>query len=76
VDEHIDALLDALMCIKDQELQKQKQTLKENTSTSQQPSITKADFTCYRGMLTKIMCTPYDNNEAWEMNATLFNGTM
>ncbi|GJJ73685.1 RAT1-interacting protein [Entomortierella parvispora] len=69
VDEHIDALLDALMCIKIEEEQ-------QHSSTPERPSITKADFICYRGMLTKIMCTPYAKNDAWEMGATLFNGTI
>ncbi|KAF8986655.1 Dom-3 Z [Haplosporangium bisporale] len=86
VDEHIDALLDALICIKDKE--------EESESSSQDPSggtnsgkdphpqqqhrasMTRADFVCYRGILTKIMCTPYTRNEPWELGATLYKGSI
>lgn len=86
VDEHIDALLDALICVKDKE--------EETESSSQDPSggansgkdphpqlqhrasMTRADFVCYRGILTKIMCTPYTRNEPWELGATLYKGSM
>ncbi|KAK3828930.1 MAG: RAI1 like PD-XK nuclease-domain-containing protein, partial [Benniella sp.] len=29
-----------------------------------------------RGILTKIMCTPYTRNEPWQLRATLFKGTI
>ncbi|KAG0375606.1 Dom-3 Z [Mortierella sp. AD032] len=71
VDEHIDALLDALICIRERE-QEQGDGEKEQNATS----MTQANFICYRGLLTKIMCTPYARNEPWEMGATLYNGSI
>ncbi|KAF9345775.1 hypothetical protein BGX34_004463 [Mortierella sp. NVP85] len=112
VDEHIDALLEALICIRDREEQhasckstssispkdaegdcKDDNGLTSQPSASpssaltaktqpkqrqqqQQSSTTKADFVCYRGILTKIMCTPYARNEPWQLRATLFKGTI
>ncbi|KAF9155314.1 decapping endonuclease targeting mRNA [Linnemannia schmuckeri] len=70
VDEHVDALLDALICIRDREQQQKQQEQQETTS------VTQADFICYRGLLTKIMCTPYVRNEPWEMGATLYKGSI
>lgn len=34
------------------------------------------DFITWRGHLTKIMCTPYEKRESWQMAATLYNGTI
>ena len=73
VDEHIDALLDALMCIKDREDEEKE---RRGSMSQDRPSMTQADFICYRGILTKIMCTPYAKNEPWELGATRFNGCM
>uniref|UniRef100_A0A131Y6I6 Decapping nuclease n=1 Tax=Ixodes ricinus TaxID=34613 RepID=A0A131Y6I6_IXORI len=33
------------------------------------------DFVCYRGLLTKLACTPYEAKEDWLVAATLFRGT-
>ncbi|XP_060587638.1 decapping and exoribonuclease protein-like isoform X2 [Ruditapes philippinarum] len=33
------------------------------------------DFVCWRGLLTKFLCTPYENREGWLVAITLFNGT-
>ncbi|KAG0298529.1 Dom-3 Z [Linnemannia gamsii] len=71
VDEHVDALLDALICIRDSEQQQQQQQQQQAAV-----SVTQADFICYRGLLTKIMCTPYARNEPWEMGATLYKGSI
>ncbi|KAF9928780.1 Dom-3 Z [Linnemannia zychae] len=89
VDEHIDALLDALICIRDSAQKEQRQRkqqqdqgqdqgqeLSEQKEQEQSASVTHADFICYRGQLTKIMCTPYNKNESWEMNATLYKGSI
>ncbi|KAF9990923.1 hypothetical protein BGZ75_008092 [Mortierella antarctica] len=101
VDEHIDALLDALICIRDREQEKEreeheKQVLdhpqEQGTEEDEEericrqnrheprhhltPSMTQANFICYRGILTKIMCTPYSRNEPWELGATLYKGTI
>ncbi|KAF9346061.1 hypothetical protein BGX26_002451 [Mortierella sp. AD094] len=111
VDEHIDALLDALICIRDSEDQQNQMKEEENkndvsetsalgdnvdtkptpiggsnnngnngsnnsNSSSSKGSMTRADFICYRGILTKIMCSPYTRNEPWELGATLYKGTI
>ncbi|XP_068674928.1 decapping and exoribonuclease protein-like [Montipora foliosa] len=34
------------------------------------------DFITWRGHLTKIMCTPYEKRDSWQMAATLYNGTI
>ena len=33
------------------------------------------DFICWRGLLTKLLCTPYENREGWQIAVTKFNGT-
>ncbi|KAG0031541.1 decapping endonuclease targeting mRNA, partial [Podila clonocystis] len=98
VDEHIDALLDALICIRDKEDEDERINSEQQSGggpSSQDPmggansgskdphpqqhhraSMTRADFVCYRGILTKIMCTPYTRNEPWELGATLYKGSI
>ncbi|KAF9429777.1 hypothetical protein BGZ94_009545 [Podila epigama] len=91
VDEHIDALLDALICIRDKEEEEMHKTDEQTENMTSPPtgstqrshdlpqqriSMTKADFICYRGILTKIMCTPYTRNEPWELGATLYKGSI
>ncbi|KAG0030926.1 hypothetical protein BGZ81_002066 [Podila clonocystis] len=98
VDEHIDALLDALICIRDKEDEEERINSEQQSGggpSSQDPvggansgskdphpkqrhraSMTRADFVCYRGILTKIMCTPYTRNEPWELGATLYKGSI
>ncbi|KAM4640669.1 decapping and exoribonuclease protein [Discoglossus pictus] len=34
------------------------------------------DFVTWRGHLTKILCTPYENQEGWILAVTLFKGTL
>ncbi|XP_013412715.1 decapping and exoribonuclease protein isoform X1 [Lingula anatina] len=33
------------------------------------------DFVCWRGLLTKLLCTPYENKDGWLIAVTKFNGT-
>ena len=33
------------------------------------------DFICWRGLITKILCTPYENREGWKIAITLYNHT-
>ncbi|WAQ95711.1 DXO-like protein [Mya arenaria] len=33
------------------------------------------DFICWRGLLTKLLCTPYENRDDWKIAVTLHNGT-
>lgn len=35
-----------------------------------------ADFVCFRGLLTVLMCTPYEKNEDWIICATKWKGTI
>lgn len=35
-----------------------------------------ARFFCYRGLLTCVACTPYENNEPWRIVATLHRGNI
>ncbi|KAJ9603382.1 decapping endonuclease targeting mRNA [Cladophialophora chaetospira] len=39
-------------------------------------SKTEIDFLTWRGMMTKIMVVPFSKLDDWEMNATLFQGTI
>ncbi|CAL4109797.1 unnamed protein product, partial [Meganyctiphanes norvegica] len=34
------------------------------------------DFVCFRGLLTEVMCTPYENREGWIICATKYHGTI
>ena len=34
------------------------------------------DFICWRGLLTRLLCTPYENRDGWKIGVTLFNKTM
>ncbi|EDO29671.1 predicted protein, partial [Nematostella vectensis] len=34
------------------------------------------NFVTWRGHLTKLLCTPYETKEPWQMAATLFKGTI
>jgi RAT1-interacting protein len=42
----------------------------------EQGAKVEADIITWRGMMTKIMSTPYDNFNGWEMNATKFQDTI
>ncbi|ORX83401.1 RAI1-domain-containing protein [Basidiobolus meristosporus CBS 931.73] len=61
IPEHIDALLECLTHIKE---------------TNKTPGLTEANFVCYRGIMTKIFCTPYARRDPWELGATLHRGTI
>jgi RAT1-interacting protein len=39
-------------------------------------SIVRQDFCTWRGIITKIICTPYCKRDDWELGATLFQGTI
>jgi len=34
------------------------------------------DFVCFRGLLTQLMCTPYENREGWRVLAVRHRGTI
>ena len=31
---------------------------------------------CYRGLLTTLLCSPYESKEGWEVTATRWRGTI
>lgn len=35
-----------------------------------------ADVVCFRGLLRLLMCTPYENRDAWIILATKYKGTI
>lgn len=35
-----------------------------------------ADFVCWRGLLTKLLCTPYEKLEGWKIAVCRFRGTL
>ncbi|KAI0242431.1 Decapping and exoribonuclease protein [Lamellibrachia satsuma] len=34
------------------------------------------DFICWRGLLTKLLCTPYENRDGWQIAVTKYNDTL
>ncbi|CAG8447267.1 11407_t:CDS:2 [Ambispora gerdemannii] len=56
--EPIDALLDALF---------------HHQQKTGEKTISSADVVSWRGIFTKILCTPFARNEPWELGATLWN---
>ncbi|XP_078274154.1 decapping and exoribonuclease protein [Rhinoraja longicauda] len=50
-------------------------TLAGNGGTPAVTNQLHTDFITWRGHLTKILTTPYENREGWLMAVTLFNGT-
>lgn len=42
----------------------------------QNSSLDKAQFFCYRGLLTCVACTPYENREPWQIMAVLHKGNI
>ncbi|CAG8777930.1 19989_t:CDS:2 [Cetraspora pellucida] len=39
-------------------------------------NLVQTDLVSWRGIFTKILCTPYNRNEPWELGATLWNNTI
>ncbi|KOB63602.1 Protein Dom3Z, partial [Operophtera brumata] len=39
-------------------------------------SLDKAQFFCYRGLMTCVACTPYENKEPWKIVAVLLRGNI
>ncbi|KAF7723121.1 Dom-3 Z [Apophysomyces ossiformis] len=58
---HLDYLLDALTDLQ---------------SRSSDPNLTKADIVTWRGIISKIMCTPYQQGDPWEFRATRYDVKM
>ncbi|ORX44911.1 hypothetical protein DM01DRAFT_1295045 [Hesseltinella vesiculosa] len=62
VPEHLDTLLDALTDAK----------AKANVP----PEMTQANIVTWRGIMTKLLCTPYARNEPWELRLTRYKDTI
>ncbi|KAI8059289.1 hypothetical protein BC940DRAFT_328364 [Gongronella butleri] len=62
VPEHLDTLLDALTDAK--------------AKPNAHPDATKADIVTWRGIMTKLLCTPYARREAWDLRLTRYNDTI
>ncbi|KAJ8663683.1 hypothetical protein O0I10_000932 [Lichtheimia ornata] len=60
VPEHLDTLLDTLT------------TARLNGS----PDVDHVDIVTWRGIMTKIFCTPFTRNEPWELRATRYKNTI
>lgn len=41
-----------------------------------QSSLEKAQFYCYRGLMTCVACTPYENREPWKIAVILYKGNI
>lgn len=39
-------------------------------------TLDKANFFCYRGLMTCVACTPYENKEPWKIVVLLFKGNI
>lgn len=61
-DEYLNEKLDHIFC-----------WLHRNKYTEELSTI---DFVCFRGLLTKIMCTPYEDKEAWIICAKRLHNTI
>lgn len=71
-----DKMADAV--IKDDELDEKLNNVLRWIYNSVKPPIDEriGDIVCYRGLLTTIMCTPYETQEGWIINATKWNGVI
>ncbi|CAO3621899.1 unnamed protein product [Cunninghamella blakesleeana] len=56
--EHLDTLLDALT---------------DTRKKTKDDHLIKANIVTWRGIMTKILCTPYCRTDAWELRATKYN---
>ncbi|RKP04936.1 RAI1 like PD-XK nuclease-domain-containing protein, partial [Thamnocephalis sphaerospora] len=56
--DHLDGLLATLVQVREREPARR--------------AATQADVMCYRGVMTRIMCTPYERRDAWELGGTLY----
>lgn len=46
------------------------------TQNNDKSKLLSADVVCFRGMLRLLMCTPYENRDAWIILATKYKGTI
>ncbi|XP_006820314.1 decapping and exoribonuclease protein-like [Saccoglossus kowalevskii] len=74
VKERLDILLKWVLANREKFNLHKKPETKEEIHTQKDGNL-HTDFITWRGHLTKILCTPYENREDWKMAVSLFNGT-
>ncbi|KAJ1918943.1 decapping endonuclease targeting mRNA [Mycoemilia scoparia] len=67
--DHVDGLLEALSCAG-------KPSADASQELKRMAVPHQADFVMYRGMMTRIFCTPFSRRDSWEMNASRYKGTI
>lgn len=45
-------------------------------SFQNRPDNILTNFVCWRGLMTKFLCTPYNKSEPWKVAASLHHGTI
>lgn len=80
-EEGIDLLLEWItynaQCFQPQSPSGNKETIKhQQQKVTDRPDNILTDFVTWRGLLTKIMITPFNRNESWGFLATKCNGTI
>ncbi|GAO46002.1 RAI1-domain-containing protein [Saitoella complicata NRRL Y-17804] len=74
VDEHLDSLLAAL--IHHETTPPVPVSIEEDNTAAEPPKVLPAiDFVTWRGMATKLLCTPF-SSDPWSMNAVRLNDTI
>ncbi|CAG5120107.1 unnamed protein product [Candidula unifasciata] len=83
--EYLDDLLRWIMCNKHKFMSRQKlettsdsKTLKHGTEQADIPNVfdsLNTDFICWRGLLTRLLCIPYENREDLLVAVVRFRGT-
>lgn len=70
--ERLDHLLEFIL----QNLHLLKREMDQVVPQDQETSLLKHKFVCFRGLLTKIMCTPYEFSDKFCIHATRYRGTI
>lgn len=48
----------------------------QNPTSSKDEKLLKTDFVCWRGLLTTLLVTPYDNQKEWLFSVIKYKGTL
>ncbi|XP_076075179.1 decapping and exoribonuclease protein-like [Mytilus galloprovincialis] len=68
--EYLDFILRWILC------NKSKFQLQTKDGNNQNNRDLHTDFICWRGLLTKLLCTPYENRDDWLIAITKYNNTI
>lgn len=71
--EYINDILKWINCNRDKFLLEEEK--KKSVEEKNQIRNLHTDFVCWRGLLTKLLCTPFENREGWLIAVTLYQGT-